>query len=118
MWLNFQLKMNVKVLGKTVSKMDSLKIFLKTNCGYICFMNLMLRVLKSFVLVFLLFSLGLYGQALPPVVNYAPDEYAAGNQNWMISQGADKKYMWQTILVCFSLMGNIGTYMRYPGRLL
>ncbi len=29
-------------------------------------------------------------QELPPVINYGPNEYGAGNQNWMISQGDDK----------------------------
>ncbi|TVZ26140.1 YXYXY domain-containing protein [Gillisia sp. Hel_I_86] len=28
-------------------------------------------------------------QELPPVVNYGPNEYGAGNQNWMISQGSE-----------------------------
>lgn len=30
------------------------------------------------------------GQELPPVVNYGPNLYAAGNQNWMIDQAENK----------------------------
>lgn len=44
------------------------------------------------ILVFLLsFSGVTIGQELPPVINFDPIEYGAGNQNWMISQGEDKK---------------------------
>ncbi len=31
-----------------------------------------------------------FSQELPPVVNYGPNEYGAGNQNWMISQAENK----------------------------
>ncbi len=31
-----------------------------------------------------------YGQELPPVVNFGPSEYSAGNQNWMIDQAENK----------------------------
>ena len=34
----------------------------------------------------LLFSVKLLAQELPPIVKYSPSVYAAGNQNWMISQ--------------------------------
>ena len=46
--------------------------------------------LKTFFYLFFLTSIGLGAQELPPVTNYAPRDYDAGNQNWMISQGADK----------------------------
>lgn len=35
-------------------------------------------------------GLSAYGQELPPVINYDQNQYKAGNQNWMISQGPDK----------------------------
>ena len=31
-----------------------------------------------------------YAQELPPVINFDQNQYKAGNQNWMISQGEDK----------------------------
>ncbi|XLS28409.1 triple tyrosine motif-containing protein [Flavobacteriaceae bacterium M23B6Z8] len=31
-----------------------------------------------------------YGQDLPPIVEYSPNEYGGGNQNWMLSQNSDK----------------------------
>ncbi len=37
------------------------------------------------------FSLLAGAQELPPVTNYDPVKYGAGNQNWMISQGSQKK---------------------------
>lgn len=44
-------------------------------------------------LYFLLFfiSWNLFSQELPPVINFDPVEYEAGNQNWMISQASNKK---------------------------
>jgi AraC family transcriptional regulator, chitin signaling transcriptional activator len=43
--------------------------------------------LKNFIFltIFSLF-LSLHAQDLPPIVKYSPGTYAAGNQNWMISQ--------------------------------
>lgn len=38
----------------------------------------------------LLILFPVFGQELPPVINYSPTSYGAGNQNWMISQGAGK----------------------------
>ncbi len=32
-------------------------------------------------------------QELPPIINYGPNEYGAGNQNWMIARG-DNKYFY------------------------
>ncbi|SDK74492.1 ligand-binding sensor domain-containing protein [Salinimicrobium catena] len=47
--------------------------------------------ISSFFLSFLfMISLGATAQELPPVVNFDPVDYGAGNQNWMISQGEDK----------------------------
>ncbi|MFE3848831.1 triple tyrosine motif-containing protein [Flavobacterium sp. LB3P45] len=37
-------------------------------------------------ILFILLSTSLFSQELPPIVKYAPTTYAAGNQNWMISQ--------------------------------
>ncbi len=48
-------------------------------------------MLKKIFFVFLFFSLAINAQELPPVTNFSPSEYGAGNQNWMISQGPDKK---------------------------
>lgn len=43
--------------------------------------------LLKLLLPFLLFScVGLSGQELPPILNYPPDIYQAGSQNWMIAQ--------------------------------
>jgi len=36
--------------------------------------------------LFLLFSFSLFAQELPPITNFDPGIYNAGNQNWMISQ--------------------------------
>lgn len=44
-----------------------------------------------FLPVFLLFFLTSFSQELPPITNFSPQEYAAGNQNWMLSQGDDKR---------------------------
>ena len=39
------------------------------------------------IIVLIFFWLGYgYSQELPPIVKYSPSPYAAGNQNWMISQ--------------------------------
>ena len=38
----------------------------------------------------MLFPLAMIAQELPPVINYSPNDYEAGNQNWMISQGGNK----------------------------
>lgn len=40
-----------------------------------------------------MFSFSGFSQELPPVINYSPITYDAGNQNWMISQ-ADNKNMY------------------------
>ncbi|WP_156877230.1 helix-turn-helix and ligand-binding sensor domain-containing protein [Salinimicrobium terrae] len=47
--------------------------------------------MRHLFLLFLLLSLTLESQELPPVTNFSPSQYGAGNQNWMVSQGADKK---------------------------
>lgn len=41
--------------------------------------------IKLTSLFFILF-ISVFSQDLPPIVNYAPNIYGAGNQNWMISQ--------------------------------
>jgi DNA-binding CsgD family transcriptional regulator len=37
-------------------------------------------------LLFFILSFSVFSQDLPPIVNYTPNIYGAGNQNWMISQ--------------------------------
>ena len=37
-------------------------------------------------ILFLLLSIPLFSQELPPIVKYSAETYGAGNQNWMISQ--------------------------------
>lgn len=39
---------------------------------------------------FISFWIG-YSQELPPILNFSPEVYDAGNQNWMIDQGVDSK---------------------------
>ncbi|MDX1544552.1 MAG: triple tyrosine motif-containing protein [Christiangramia sp.] len=46
---------------------------------------------KLFILI-LFFSFSSIGQELPPVVNYGPNQYSAGNQNWMVSQAENKNF--------------------------
>lgn len=41
----------------------------------------------SSVLIFLVLALSGFAQELPPVINFDQNQYKAGNQNWMISQG-------------------------------
>ncbi len=41
---------------------------------------------------FLLIFQNFHAQELPPVINYNPNEYHAGNQNWMISQDEEKNF--------------------------
>ena len=49
--------------------------------------------LRRHIIYIVLFLSGiLRSQELPPVINYSPNEYAAGNQNWMISQGDDENF--------------------------
>lgn len=43
-----------------------------------------------FLVLLFMISFGATAQELPPVVNFDPVEYGAGNQNWMISQGGNK----------------------------
>ena len=47
---------------------------------------------KVFPFIFLLFStiFFLRGQDLPPIENFSPEDYEAGNQNWAISQSGEK----------------------------
>lgn len=47
-------------------------------------------VWKPFNLFFLLFSIGLLSQELPPIQNFSPIDFGAGNQNWSVSQSDDK----------------------------
>ncbi|WP_373059594.1 triple tyrosine motif-containing protein [Zunongwangia sp. H14] len=46
--------------------------------------------MRYFVFICLLVSQFILGQELPPVINYDPNIYEAGNQNWMISQGDNR----------------------------
>lgn len=47
---------------------------------------------QKLIILFLLLVLGANAQELPPVITYNPNEYAGGNQNWMISQGENKNF--------------------------
>ena len=47
---------------------------------------LKIKVLKYISFLFLLVSFLSFSQELPPIVKYGSNTYAAGNQNWMISQ--------------------------------
>ena len=47
-------------------------------------------VMKFYSIIFMLFSLGLFAQELPPIQNFTPIEYAAENQNWSIDQAHNK----------------------------
>jgi DNA-binding CsgD family transcriptional regulator len=47
--------------------------------------------LKYLLHIFLFFSTAAVGQEFPPVTNFTPSEYGAGNQNWMISQGPNER---------------------------
>lgn len=44
----------------------------------------------QFIVFFLVFGATLKAQELPPVQNYLPQEYLAGNQNWGIAQDDDR----------------------------
>lgn len=47
--------------------------------------------MKFLTTLFFLLSITLgFSQELPPVTNFNPNQYNAGNQNWMISQGGNK----------------------------
>ena len=46
-------------------------------------------ILKSSCSLIFLFALCVFGQELPPIQNYTPIEYNAGNQNWSIAQFND-----------------------------
>ncbi len=45
---------------------------------------------KTAFLILLLSNVFFYGQILPPIIKYQPRIYGAGNQNWMITQDANK----------------------------
>jgi len=46
---------------------------------------------KKIILIFCLFCFfGGLAQDLPPVVNFGPNQYSAGNQNWMIAQAENQ----------------------------
>ncbi len=47
--------------------------------------------MRFYLLLLFLFSWLANGQELPPVLNFSPNDYNAGNQNWMVSQGPDKR---------------------------
>ncbi|MGB2758462.1 MAG: hypothetical protein WBC58_00775, partial [Maribacter stanieri] len=46
-------------------------------------------ILKSYFSVIFLFALCISAQELPPIQNFTPIEYNAGNQNWSIDQSND-----------------------------
>ncbi|HDZ06850.1 hypothetical protein LCGC14_0050360 [marine sediment metagenome] len=47
-------------------------------------------ILKSYNSIIFLFALCISAQELPPIQNFTPIEYKAGNQNWSIDQSNDK----------------------------
>jgi len=50
-----------------------------------------IKFLKGFYFILLFFiSFAGFNQELPPVINFDPNIYEAGNQNWMISQASNK----------------------------
>jgi len=50
----------------------------------------MIIVIDNIKFIFLFITTLVYTQELPPIENYAPKDYGAGNQNWSISQSDDK----------------------------
>ena len=49
--------------------------------------------MKFLITLFFLFSIShVFSQELPPVTNFNPNQYNAGNQNWMISQGDNDNF--------------------------
>lgn len=57
----------------------------------IIFKFVKINFLKSFYcILFCLFPFAGFTQELPPVINFDPNIYQAGNQNWMISQASNK----------------------------
>ena len=45
-----------------------------------------INFLKVFFIIFAMYSTTFLGQELPPIIKYSTSIYAAGNQNWMITQ--------------------------------
>ena len=69
------------------------------------------------ILIFILsFSGVTMGQELPPVINFDPIEYGAGNQNWMISQGEDKKIYVANNSGLLQYEGEHWTLYKVPGE--
>ncbi|WP_034920001.1 triple tyrosine motif-containing protein [Gillisia sp. CAL575] len=48
--------------------------------------------MRLFFLIFILYSISGFSQELPPVINFDPNDYGGGNQNWMISQGENDNF--------------------------
>ncbi|MHA6278868.1 triple tyrosine motif-containing protein [Salinimicrobium sp. CAU 1759] len=71
--------------------------------------------MKIYFYVFLFISLGITGQELPPVTNFSPRDYGAGNQNWMIAQGPDKKIFVANNSGLLQYDGEHWTLYRVPG---
>ncbi len=55
-------------------------------------------------------------QELPPVTNFSPGDYNGGNQNWMISQGADKKIYVANNAGLFNMMVTHWNLYEVPGK--
>ncbi len=72
--------------------------------------------MKIIIYVFFFISLGITGQELPPVTNFSPRDYGAGNQNWMISQGPDKKIFVANNSGLLQYEGEHWTLYRVPGE--
>ncbi len=59
-------------------------LYLFMTCFKIKFLH------QNLFFLFLLYCVSGMGQELPPVMNFNPNDYDAGNQNWMISQGSNR----------------------------
>ncbi|WP_324720337.1 triple tyrosine motif-containing protein [Salinimicrobium sp. HB62] len=72
--------------------------------------------MKIYFYLFLFISLGITGQELPPVTNFSPRDYGAGNQNWMIAQGPDKKIFVANNSGLLQYDGEHWTLYKVPGE--
>ncbi|SKB51937.1 regulatory protein, luxR family [Salegentibacter holothuriorum] len=63
---------------------------------------------------FIFFSYNLFAQELPPITNFDPGIYNAGNQNWMISQGSNNHIFIANNLGLLSFNGQQWNLHRVP----
>ncbi|WP_169578105.1 helix-turn-helix and ligand-binding sensor domain-containing protein [Salinimicrobium xinjiangense] len=72
--------------------------------------------MKYLGLILTFVCLAVTGQEFPPVTNFTPSEYGAGNQNWMISQGPDKKIFVANNSGLLQFDGEHWTLYKVPGE--